>query len=352
MSVAEKQLSWNIEINLKCMKIDVARYTIFDEDRSCPICTSGEFCVLSKKMQFGFNCRTVICQRCGFIFVSPAPTKEAYKLFYIEAYSKLYKKIHPNIEFLEIIESKAEKDIFSKIEKFRAIDKSNVLEIGPGNGRFLELLKRRGADCSAIEPSDVFRRKLSGRGIRIVGDFLETTGTDQQFDIIFLFQVLEHFHDPKAAVMKICSLLGRSGIVVLDVPNVLRPFRNFDKFFLRYVHLSYFSPTSLCRLFEECGFELLYLDTGQANNIYSPQSIFLIARVADGVNIEASSMYNESAAEVVKIINSYRSTYPFLIAPRLVFSRLKWRVRRFISKSFFGTFYRYLKRILFSSHAR
>lgn len=248
---------------IKETALNPAKFLQFEADRSCPLCNHVEKVELSHIMQFGLDCTTVICRNCGFCFVSPPPTKDSYAAFYREAYATYYQKIHPEAVSENLLrESPGEKSRLDLVEKVKPLNGAKVLEIGPGRGRFLRLVAKRGGKCSAIEPSGDFKLSLERSGVSVIGDFLENTSADQKFDLIMLFQVVEHFHDPVDAVHRIREMLAPDGVVVLDVPNIWKPFRSLDRYFLRYVHLSYFSPQTLKRLFLGSGFNVVVMDQG------------------------------------------------------------------------------------------
>ncbi|MBI4815617.1 MAG: class I SAM-dependent methyltransferase [Deltaproteobacteria bacterium] len=298
-------------------------------------------------MQFRLDCTTVVCKNCGFCFVSPAPTREAYDRFYREAYSTYYRGIHGSSDVdrtsRRLQETPAEAERFRTIERFKTIDGSSVLEIGPGEGRFLRLIANRGAHCSAVEPSADFRARLAKAGIETVGEFIERVEVNRVYDLVCFFQVLEHFHDPRLAMSVIRELTAPNGLVVLDVPNIKQPFRSLDRYFLRYVHLSYFSPTSLRRLLTKFDFDVIWMETGDAREFRKPQSIFVIARKLDGPS-ESRVTRSEDWRAVVQDLERYRWTYALHHAPRLKYSFAKRGVRRLVSNSAAGALYRRAKR--------
>ena len=309
------------------------KFLSFGPARACPLCGSGEHFILSRSMQFRLDCTTVICKGCGFCFVSPAPTEAACRSFYRDAYAHYYGGIHPILEPESVRETPEETERFGTIERCRRVSGSRLLEIGPGNGRFLVLASRRGARCHAIEPSQEFRSRLASMGITPVGEFLETTPAAKSYDIIVLFQVLEHFHDPVASVRAICELLNDDGILVLDVPNIWKPYRSLDRHFLRYVHLSYFSPLSLGRLLQSQGLELLHMDTADRRSIHYPRPVFAIAgRVKLGGRPRDESP-PEDWRRLARFLRGYRLSYPVFIAPRMMSRAWKARLRRVLRES-------------------
>lgn len=318
------------------------KFLKFEADRFCPLCNHADKVELSRRMQFGLDCTTVICKNCGFCFVSPPPTRDVYAAFYREAYASYYYKIHSEpVNTQPLRESHWNKARLDLIETFKPLKGANVLEIGPGRGRFLRLVVGRGAIACAIEPSAEFRRSLEHVGVEVIGNFLENCSTTRKFDLIMLFQVLEHFHDPVDAVCRIKQFLAPDGIIVLDVPNIWKPFRSLDRYFLRYVHLSYFSPQSLKRLFVSQAFEVLHVDEG-GSSVTVPNALFAVFRESRHASCEADFL-RDDCYRLLAFLKHYRMVYPCLYAPRVQLNRLRSFVRRGLSNSSVGDIYRRLK---------
>lgn len=318
------------------------KFLQFENDRACPLCNHAEKVVLSRRMQFGLDCTTVICRNCGFCFVSPPPTREAYQSFYREVYASYYQNIHPeSVSEQPLRESAWEKSRLDLIETYKPLKGSKVLEVGPGRGRFLRLVSLRGATACAIEPSGDFRKSLEQSGVQVVGDFLENTSSEQKFDLIMLFQVLEHFHDPVDAVHRLKGLLAAEGVIVLDVPNIWKPFRSLERYFLRYVHLSYFSPQTLKRLFMSQGFEPLHINEG-GSAIVSPNQLFAVFHQNTEKKFEIN-LIQDDWRNLIAHLNRYRKIYPYLYVPQFHLRRLLGMTRRGLANSPIGHIYRHLK---------
>lgn len=141
-----------------------------------------------------------------------------------------------------------------------------VLDVGCGDGRFLSVLRRHGPpewqlfgidiDAAAIERARA--KGLDARPCRL--EDLPEDG--EPFDLIVLFQVIEHVSDPRAMVAKVRRLLAPGGVFVVETPDVAgwdeRLFR--DGLWGGYHvprHWNLFTPANLSGLLEQEGFEVL-----------------------------------------------------------------------------------------------
>lgn len=132
---------------------------------------------------------------------------------------------------------------------------SRVLEIGCSSGDLLCLLRDRGATVAGVEPGDVSRGIARSRGLDVVATLAEVRGGP--FDIVVLFDVLEHLPSPVSTLQWVSTKLSLSGRVVIGVPNIeslefrLLKGRWFALELPR--HLTHFSPTGMERLAATAG---------------------------------------------------------------------------------------------------
>ena len=77
---------------------------------------------------------------------------------------------------------------------------------------------------------------------------------NERFNLIVMIHVLEHFYDVNRAIVKCRDLLTDNGYLFIEVPNILKPFRSLDHYFLRYVHPVNYSPYTIKLLLSRHGF--------------------------------------------------------------------------------------------------
>jgi SAM-dependent methyltransferase len=167
-----------------------------------------------------------------------------------------------------------------------------------------------------VEPSPEFCRVLAEMGLPYLQGTLADVQctTHEAFDVIVMSHVLEHFYDPNEALQQCRQLLAVGGILAVEVPNILKPFRSLDRYFLRYVHPSSFSPQTLVTALEMHGFQLQNLDTG-GEDWRSPQHLFVVATKLPSAT--AARVRTTQPAEVVlRALESYRRRWAISLAPR------------------------------------
>ncbi|HEX2568568.1 MAG TPA: methyltransferase domain-containing protein [Polyangia bacterium] len=99
-----------------------------------------------------------------------------------------------------------------------------MMEVGPGGGYLMEAASRRGWDVRGVDLSAFVTAQLRARGLHVEQGTLEeysarhpeAAGT---FDVIALYDLLEHVPDPQGFLQAVRHLLGAGGVLVIRTPN-------------------------------------------------------------------------------------------------------------------------------------
>ncbi len=146
------------------------------------------------------------------------------------------------------------------------VDKICYLDIGCGLGTSLLVAQERGMQAMGIESSNecVQYGKSNNLSIRHVDEgFPEET-----FDLISLWESIEHTADP-LAILSSCALhLKDHGLIAFTVPNLNSPLVRAQRADCMVVHGGYdtpghinlYGPSHLRRIFKRAGLEVLDLD--------------------------------------------------------------------------------------------
>jgi SAM-dependent methyltransferase len=162
------------------------------------------------------------CRRCGFAIFRPVlvGTTEFYEGITTTGESPYY-----TVEKWEF--RQAVKDLKSRGCR-------RVLDIGAGQGHFLDLLRRElpGGECAGVEFNEEMAQRARARGHTVyldaAPDVLTAAGAGGLFDAVCMFQVIEHVDDPLSFIGTALRLLKPGGLLILSVPDNAGPVRHFS----------------------------------------------------------------------------------------------------------------------------
>jgi len=128
----------------------------------------------------------------------------------------------------------------------------SVLELGCGNGLFLQFLANFGVDdFMGIDGDPRILDQLSSELVPAVNvlefaDYFASELADRRFDRIVLFDVLEHFSPDDATdlLKSVAEIMNNDGRIVVRVPNMSSPFA-LGVQYNDVTHRTAFSPGSI-----------------------------------------------------------------------------------------------------------
>ncbi len=193
------------------------------------------------------------CTDCRFVYLGLRPNEKALDRYYADQYfdnSATYR------HYFDYAQAVTDLEYCPRIARMKPFignwQQKKVLEIGCAAGSTLELLKRQGASVRGVEISaQAVKIARTHYGLEVLhSPFYAGKFKGEQFDILLLFDVLEHLPNPGAVLDDIRTLLAPGGIVVLTVPN----FNRFDQIGAKWrgvqsywEHLHYFRAEVLSR---------------------------------------------------------------------------------------------------------
>jgi SAM-dependent methyltransferase len=208
--------------------------------------------------------RLVRCHSCGLVRSDPVADPEAVGSLYRQS----------SFDYSEETASLAETygRYLARLQT-HGINKGSLLEIGCGNGFFLEEARAQGyAEVRGIEPSRA-AIELARPDIRpgiVCGIMGPGLFPERSFDAICFFQVLDHIFDPAEVVEECFRLLKPGGLVLCLNHNVearsARWMRERSPI-VDIEHTYLYSPRTIGLLFSKFGFHPL--ETGAVRNRYS-----------------------------------------------------------------------------------
>jgi SAM-dependent methyltransferase len=143
---------------------------------------------------------------------------------------------------------------------------SSLVEAGCAGGFFIEAAVRAGIDAAGVELSPEMAAYARDQlQLPVWQGRFEAAPLEAPVQAVCAFHVLEHVEDPNAFVRTAWKLLEPGGLLAVEVPNIASPAAkrlglDWQGLQPRY-HRWHFGPTSLRRLVERHGFDVVVQDT-------------------------------------------------------------------------------------------
>lgn len=228
--------------------------------RACPLCSKsgGEHAFVKN----GFE--HVRCS-CGMLYV-PEVLKGEY-LNYVYADPKYEEETHlsfrtePRKSFIEAIYL----DGLSLMDK-SGIRSGKMLDVGCSSGLFMELAVKQGFTTRGVEPSEYAVNIARQQGLDVIqGYFHAGMFEDGSYDVVVLWDVLEHCEDPAEILRDSLNVLRPGGSFFLQVPNGMglapRIMRQDCNMFTGFGHINLFGPDTLREVLTKNGFDNIEMQT-------------------------------------------------------------------------------------------
>lgn len=215
--------------------------------------------------------RIVKCNTCGLVRSDPIVAPEVLTNLYMQSTFDYVDEV-PNLK-------RTYGHYLAKLNKHGG-KKSSLLEIGCGNGFFMEEALRHGYNnVRGVEPSIAAVAKANPEVRQhIIRDIMRPGLFEpEEFDVICMFQVLDHIPNPDMALNECFRLMKAGGLILCINHNIealsarslksRSPIIDIEHFYL-------YSPATMARFFLAHNFQVK--DVGLVLNRYT---LFYIARL-------------------------------------------------------------------------
>jgi len=266
---------------------------------NCNVCDDNNAeLIFSEKDKFRkstdkFN--IVRCRKCGLVYINPRPALEEIVKFYPDTYSwketisadsfftKFIRKLEKLYRF-HLLNYEAR-----KVLKNTGLSSGKLLDVGCGTGDRLQVFREKGFDTFGVEFSSSARYAKEQLKLNVFeGDLFAAHFTDDSFDIVTMYNVLEHLHDPAEMLREARRILKKEGFLIIQVPNI--DSLQFKLFKNKWIaidvprHLYYFNPDMIKSYLTKQGFEMIKID--HFNNWWHPPTI--VATLFPGLDPQLS----------------------------------------------------------------
>jgi 2-polyprenyl-3-methyl-5-hydroxy-6-metoxy-1,4-benzoquinol methylase len=234
----------------------------------CDLCGSTEYSVLfpgtispgekdnsayfSSSRSHSGHLPIVKCRVCSLVRTNPRDDVYELKLIYEQLQDAAYEAEAANRQ-------RTAGSNFAWVRRFYP-GPGRLLDVGCATGIFLGQVRQSGWSVTGLEPSKWAAVQAAGRlaGVEIFNETVENADFPaNSFDVITLWDVLEHLSSPAQTLAQLSRWLAPSGWILLNLPNISSwPARFMGSHWVLFLreHLWYFSPLTINKCLEKSGF--------------------------------------------------------------------------------------------------
>jgi len=229
------------------------------QKRRCPLCGADDYRVAFIKEGFRF----LKCNKCSFFYVNPILNEAAlYKAYEGEASNDAFFEV-----YLSNTQQSFDRAGFERVLKHLDLlnkpQSKKIMDVGCSFGHFLKVAQERGWDDIGVDLNekavDYANNVVKVKVLKCL--LADAKFPPDSFDVVTLWNVLEHVPDPRSLVKDSHRLLKKGGILFIETPNIdslaTRIMHEKCITFGGRNHINYFSKKTVSRMLEEEGFELV-----------------------------------------------------------------------------------------------
>ncbi|MBN1299258.1 MAG: class I SAM-dependent methyltransferase [Actinobacteria bacterium] len=237
------------------------------ETVACNLCGSENYRVIIEPYKKDFNPLEVItasqgirgtqrivrCLDCGLVYVNPRINAAVVSESYAGTIDKVY-----------VQGASGRQQTFTQCAK--KIDRwkkppGRLLDVGCAAGFFVNAAKKHGWDAAGVDPSNwLVKWGIENLGVKLYAGTLKDIGFgDKEFDVLTIWDVLEHVPDPAKELQECYRVLKKGGIIVINYPDfgsILSRLAGRRWWFLLSNHLYYFTEKTIRKYLENSGFKV------------------------------------------------------------------------------------------------
>ena len=233
-----------------------------NESPACPICEKFDS-VRFLYQKAGYYIHR--CRSCSHMFVDPQPEEKELIALYDDSYFKRGNKYERQSG-----DCRYDPNYLNDLERIRLVRnykaEGSLLDVGCAQGGFLEVAQQSGYKVQGVEVSTAAASVAIGeRGLKVVNSDLVSAGfEDNIFDIITLWDVIEHLQNPAKTITEAYRILRPGGIILVSTGDAASRWAKVTGRYWQLMtppqHLAFYSSKSLIKFFQKHNFVVRHLE--------------------------------------------------------------------------------------------
>lgn len=227
--------------------------------------TVCNFCGNAESTPFIPKLRVVTCSQCGLVYTNERLPLEALREIYSKDYFENSESHELGYDNYEANRSEIRRTFLKRLKMLEGYlrgGKGNSLDIGCAMGFFVETAQENGWQAEGLDISGFCVKHGNGRGLKLhEATVQEFNAKPESYELITMWDYIEHSPTPKEDLKKVFGLLKRGGVIALATPDIAslpaKIFKENWMGFKEHEHLFYFSGKILKKTLKELGFEIV-----------------------------------------------------------------------------------------------
>lgn len=190
--------------------------------RACNLCGSTRWVIISHVDRYGYDISATSCSNCGQTMLNPCMTVAEYSGFYKDVYRPLVSAYHGRLIDAKTVQAEQHpyaNQMVKLVSPFIKNGYSTMLDVGGSTGLISTYFaKEFRLKCTVIDPAPDEIAEAKEVGIEAITGFVEEwDGGGKIFDVIAMFQTIDHLLDIKVTLTKLRNLIHPEGLFIVDI---------------------------------------------------------------------------------------------------------------------------------------
>lgn len=264
----------------------------------------------------------VSCNNCKFTFIPKAYRKDIPYSNYRD--EDVLSEVRKGNNYLKYRRHKLRVDFIKKYAKT-----GTLFDIGTGWGHFLYAAKRNSFSASGVEMSELMHHyAVNDLCLNVTNaNFFELEIPENSYDVVTMWDVLEHLNEPNKAIKKAYKILKPGGYIFLQVPQIdsfvaKRQKENWTM--LSIEHISYFSKETITKFLNSNNFEIIKIKSSFEFKLFLMFTILpILKRFKKTKNSKKAKISN---SERQSFFNKFTKMPKFLLVIMLFFHDILYKL--------------------------
>lgn len=190
---------------------------------SCNLCGTDKWTIITHTDRYGFPAQAATCQLCGLTVLNPRMKETSYETFYKETYRRLVSAFHGRRIDAATVQNEQALYAIEMATLLRpylnARRNGSFLDVGGSTGVVAaHFVREFGVRATVLDPAPAEIAEAKALDVSTITSLVEDWDpADAQYDVIGLFQTIDHLLDVSGTLRKLRHVLKSDGLLVVDI---------------------------------------------------------------------------------------------------------------------------------------